>query len=60
MKAVLPIVGEDRPIVLHLVGHRVDRMAYLPGWPTNRAGAVTLIGEHRQRKALQDLANQLA
>jgi hypothetical protein len=60
MKAVLPIAGEDRPAVLHLVGHRAERMTYLAGWPSQRAGAVTLIAEHGQRTVIEGLANQLA
>jgi G3E family GTPase len=60
MKAVLPIAGEDRPAVLHLVGHRAERMIYLAGWPSQRAGAVTLIAEHGQRTVIEGLANQLA
>ncbi len=60
MKAVLPIRGEDRPAVLHAVGHRAERMAYLRRWPSSsRIGAVTLIGESRQSEDLNEIADQL-
>jgi G3E family GTPase len=60
MKAVLPIAGEYRPAVLHAVGHRAERMTYLPRWPSGgRIGSMTLIGEYRQSAALEELADQL-
>jgi G3E family GTPase len=60
MKAVLPLAGEERPAVLHAVGHRAERMAYLPRWPSgNRTGVVTLIGERCQAETLRSLVEEL-
>jgi G3E family GTPase len=60
MKAILPIMGEGRPAVLHAVGHRAERMTYLRRWPSgSRTGTVSLIGESRQSEDLKELADQL-
>src|SRR3546814_4953717 len=60
MKAVLLIAGEHRPAVLHAVGHRAERMTYLPRWPSGtRTGAVTLIGDYSQSPTLEELADRL-
>jgi G3E family GTPase len=60
MKAILPLAGEDRPAVLHAVGHRAERMTYLQRWPfDSRIGGVTLIGESCQAGALKALVDEL-
>jgi G3E family GTPase len=58
LKAIVPIVGEERPVVVHAVQHIVHPLEFLRKWPdSKRQGAVVLIA---RRLPQQDLAVALS
>lgn len=61
VKALLPIAGENRPVVLHTVQHAVYPLEFLKTWPMQRRqGVIVMIAQHLSQYELSEALDRLA